>query len=47
VGGFDGEAALALGVSKLSDNGRWVVKFSGTANSRGKVGVGAGAGFHW
>jgi autotransporter adhesin len=47
VAGFDGQAALALGVSKLSDNGRWVVKFSGSANSRGKVGVAAGAGFHW
>ncbi|MFZ3119671.1 MAG: YadA family autotransporter adhesin, partial [Variovorax sp.] len=47
VGGFDGEAGLALGVSKLSDNARWVVKFSATGNSRGKFGVGAGAGFHW
>jgi trimeric autotransporter adhesin len=47
VAGFDGQAALALGVSKLADNGRWIVKFSGTANSRGKVGVAAGMGFHW
>jgi autotransporter adhesin len=47
VGGYDGEAGIALGVSKLSDNGRWVVKFSATGNSRSKFGVGAGAGFHW
>ncbi len=47
VAGYGGQAALAIGVSKLSDNGRWVVKFSGNANSRGKVGVGAGVGFHW
>ncbi|MDR6861297.1 YadA C-terminal domain-containing protein [Variovorax guangxiensis] len=47
VAGFDGQAALALGVSKLGDNGRWIVKFSGTANSRGKVGVAVGVGFHW
>jgi autotransporter adhesin len=47
VAAFDGQAAIALGVSKLADNGRWIVKFSGTANSRGKVGVAAGMGFHW
>nr|WP_256099051.1 YadA-like family protein [Variovorax sp. SG517] len=47
VAGYDGQAALAIGISKLSDNGRWIVKFSGSANSRGKVGVSAGAGFHW
>ncbi|WP_280815316.1 YadA family autotransporter adhesin [Variovorax sp. TBS-050B] len=45
--GYDGQAALAIGVSKLSESGRWIVKFSGSANSRGKVGVSAGAGFHW
>jgi autotransporter adhesin len=47
VGSYDGEVGIALGVSKLSDNGRWVVKFSATGNSRSKFGVGAGAGFHW
>ncbi len=47
VAGYDGQAAIAIGVSKLSDSGRWVVKFSGSANSRGKVGVSAGVGMHW
>jgi autotransporter adhesin len=47
VGSFDGEAGVALGMSKLSDNGRWVVKASASGNTRGKFGVGAGAGFHW
>jgi autotransporter adhesin len=36
-----------MGVSKLSDDGRWVVKLSGTANTRGNVGVAGGVGFHW
>jgi autotransporter adhesin len=44
---YDGQAAIAIGVSKLADNGRWVIKFSGSANSRGKTGVSVGAGFHW
>ncbi len=47
VASYDGQGALAIGVSKLSENGQWVIKFSGTANSRGKVGIAAGAGFHW
>ncbi|MDM0001981.1 YadA-like family protein, partial [Variovorax sp. J22P240] len=47
VAAYQGEAALAVGVSKLSDNGRWIVKLSGTANTRGKVGVAGGVGFHW
>jgi autotransporter adhesin len=47
VAGYDGQGALAIGVSRLSDNGRWVMKFAGSANSRGKIGVAAGAGFHW
>lgn len=47
VAAYDGASAIALGVSKLSDNGQWIVKFSATGNSRGKFGVGAGAGFSW
>ena len=47
AGYYEGQTALSIGVSKLSDNGRWVIKFSGSADTRGKVGVGAGAGFQW
>ncbi|OAE71657.1 hypothetical protein A7J71_20625 [Achromobacter insolitus] len=47
VGGYDGQAAIAIGVSKLSDNGRWILKGAGTANSQGRMGVSAGVGFHW
>ncbi|WP_431112838.1 YadA family autotransporter adhesin [Variovorax paradoxus] len=47
VGSYGGQGAVAIGMSKLSDNGRWVVKFAGSADSRGKVGMSAGAGFHW
>ncbi|OEZ31728.1 YadA family autotransporter adhesin [Variovorax boronicumulans] len=47
IAGYEGQSALAVGFSSISDNGKWVMKFTGSANSRGKVGVSAGAGFQW
>jgi autotransporter adhesin len=47
VAAYQGQVALAMGVSKLSDDGRWVTKVSGTVNSRGNLGVAGGIGFHW
>lgn len=47
VGSYEGENSVAVGVSKLSENGKWVLKIGGSANSRGKVGVGAGVGYQW
>ncbi|MNT77217.1 hypothetical protein D3C72_2163090 [compost metagenome] len=44
---YGGASALALGVSKLSDSGKWVYKGSVTTNTRGNVGATIGAGFHW
>ncbi|SOZ64435.1 hypothetical protein CBM2615_B150112 [Cupriavidus taiwanensis] len=44
---YGGESALALGVSKLSDSGKWVFKGGVTTNTRGNVGATIGAGFHW
>ena len=45
--GYHGESAIAVGMSRISDNGRWVTKFTGSANSRGQVGVSVGAGYQW
>ncbi|CAG9179673.1 Autotransporter adhesin UpaG [Cupriavidus pinatubonensis] len=44
---YSGQSALALGVSKLSDSGRWVFKGGVTSNTRRNVGATVGAGFHW
>jgi trimeric autotransporter adhesin len=49
VGGatFDGESAVAVGVSAMTSDGRWVFKGSASANTRGNYGVGVGAGMHF
>lgn len=47
VASFQGQTALAIGYSRFSDSGKWVLKLNGSANSRRAVGVAAGAGFSW
>ncbi|STZ00039.1 Adhesin yadA precursor [Moraxella lacunata] len=44
---YNGEGAVAVGFSKLSDNGRWVLKMSGSADTQGNAGAAVGAGFHF
>ena len=44
---YNGQSAAAVGVSKLSDNGRWVIKANGTADTQGNFGGAVGAGFHF
>ncbi|NOL50254.1 YadA-like family protein, partial [Pelistega europaea] len=46
-GSYDGETATAIGFSRRSDNGKFIIKANGSFNSRGKVGVGVGVGFQW
>jgi autotransporter adhesin len=46
-GAYRGQSALAIGLSRLSDSGRWVVKAGFTADSRGSVGGNIGSGFHF
>ncbi|TWV82908.1 YadA-like family protein [Moraxella sp. VT-16-12] len=47
VASYNGEGAVAVGLSKLSDNGRWVLKISGSADTQGNAGGSIGAGFHF
>ncbi|WP_244156668.1 YadA-like family protein [Psychrobacter piechaudii] len=44
---YNGQGAVAVGISKLSDNGRWVLKISGSADTEGNAGGAVGAGFHF
>ncbi|WP_439856543.1 YadA-like family protein [Pseudomonas yamanorum] len=47
VGNYQGQSAVSVGLSTLSDNGKWVLKVSGSTNSRGQTGIGAGVGYQW
>ena len=47
VSTYNGESAVAVGFSKLSNDGRWVIKVNGTADTQGNVGGAVGAGFHF
>nr|WP_136655880.1 YadA family autotransporter adhesin [Pragia fontium] len=46
-GTYQGESAVALGLSTISDNGKWVTKFSGTTTSQGDLGASIGIGYQW
>jgi autotransporter adhesin len=46
-GTYAGQSAIALGVSQLSETGKWVYKVQGTSDSRGQFGASIGAGMHW
>ena len=47
TGAYRGQTALAVGVSSVSDNGRWLVKGSMNRDSAGYMGVNAGIGYLW
>lgn len=47
VGNFRGESTIAVGVSNLSKDGKWVTKLQGSSDTRGDVGVSLGLGYQW
>ncbi|EEZ1407003.1 hemagglutinin [Escherichia coli] len=47
VGGYGGESAIAIGVSRISDNGKMIMKLNAGQNTRGNFSVGAGVGWQW
>ncbi|MCW9710210.1 YadA-like family protein [Avibacterium sp. 21-586] len=48
AGGTHGnQQAIAVGVSRISDNGKVIIKLNAGSNTRGKTSVGAGVGYQW
>ena len=47
AGNYQGQNSLAVGMSRISDNGKIIIRLSGTANTQGKTGVAAGVGYQW
>ena len=47
VGQHRGEAALAVGYSRISDNGKYGIKLSMGADTQGQVSTGAGVSYFW
>ena len=44
---FRGQGAVAVGVSRISDNGKWVTKMQGSTTTQGDLGVSVGVGYQW
>ncbi|VVA47985.1 Adhesin YadA precursor [Serratia ficaria] len=44
---WSGESGVAMGVSAISENGKWVLKGAASSSSRGDVGAGVGVGYQW
>lgn len=44
---YRGQYGVALGISHVTPNNRWVLKFAANASSRGYVGMVAAGGFQW
>lgn len=44
---YRGATGVALGVSTITDNGKWVLKGAVNSNNKGHVGATIGAGYQW
>ncbi|SUB23111.1 autotransporter adhesin [Avibacterium avium] len=46
-GTYRGENAIAVGASRISDNGKVILKLTGSSNSRGDLSGSVGVGYQW
>lgn len=47
VGSYHGEAGIAVGLSTISESGRYIFKLAATTNTRGDTGVGGSVNLAW
>ncbi|QQF84987.1 YadA-like family protein [Histophilus somni] len=47
AGSYKGQSAVALGYSRMSDNGKIMLRLQGTSTSTGDVGGSVGVGYQW
>lgn len=47
AGTYGGESGFAVGISSISDDGKWIFKVTGSANTRGQAGGSVGVGYQW
>ena len=47
AGTFGGQTAFAVGISSISDDGKWIIKGTFSGNSQSKFGGSVGVGYQW
>ncbi|NIG73726.1 hypothetical protein F3J34_08975 [Klebsiella sp. Ap-873] len=47
ISGYSDKSAIAVGISKISENGRWITKLQASANTESDVGASIGVGYQW
>lgn len=47
IAGWGGEQALAVGYSRATSDGRYILRASGTYNTRNQGGAAVGIGYQW
>ncbi|HHQ6628452.1 TPA: YadA family autotransporter adhesin, partial [Serratia fonticola] len=44
---YNGQSAISVGVSKISENGKFIMKISGSGNTQSDFGAAIGVGYQW
>ncbi|MEB6513690.1 YadA-like family protein, partial [Enterobacter roggenkampii] len=47
AGTYNGQSAVAIGASRVSENGKWVTKINGSTNTKNDLGISVGVGYQW